>query len=50
MGKAICDLLQTHRIVANDRDVRDIRIVWDESVEPGRVQVEIRAIERVEAA
>jgi Holliday junction resolvase RusA-like endonuclease len=49
LGKGICDLLQAHQIVTNDRDIRDIRIVWDESIEPGRVRVEARVIEKVAA-
>jgi Holliday junction resolvase RusA-like endonuclease len=46
LSKAIGDLLQAHRVVANDRDIADIRITWDHNnIEPGRVRVEARAIE-----
>jgi crossover junction endodeoxyribonuclease RusA len=46
LSKAICDILQAHRIVANDRDITDIRLTWDAGVEPGKVLVELRGIER----
>jgi crossover junction endodeoxyribonuclease RusA len=46
LSKAICDILQTHQVVANDRDITDIRLTWDASIEPGRVQVQIREIAR----
>jgi Holliday junction resolvase RusA-like endonuclease len=45
-AKGILDLLQAHGIVKNDRDVVDLRITWDAGIEPGRVLVEARAIER----
>jgi Holliday junction resolvase RusA-like endonuclease len=47
--KAICDILQAHRIVANDRDVHSLAIAWDAGIEPGQVHVEVRPIERAVA-
>jgi Holliday junction resolvase RusA-like endonuclease len=49
IGKALLDLLQAHRIVANDRDVADLRLAWDDGIPAGRVQVEAWAIERAAA-
>jgi Holliday junction resolvase RusA-like endonuclease len=46
LGKALLDLLQAHRVIANDADVADLRIVWDTAIEPGRVRVDVRAIEK----
>jgi Holliday junction resolvase RusA-like endonuclease len=45
-AKGILDLLQAHGIVKNDRDVVDLRITWDATIEAGRVAIEVRAIER----
>lgn len=49
-GKGILDLIQSLGIVDNDRNVSDLRLAWDTGIEPGRVQVEIRAIETDAAA
>ena len=46
IAKAICDLLQAHAVIDNDVNVGDLRIVWDDSIAAGRVQVEAWAIER----
>jgi Holliday junction resolvase RusA-like endonuclease len=45
-AKQVLDLLQHHEVIANDKLVDDIRTVRDVSVEPGRVLIEVTAIER----
>jgi Holliday junction resolvase RusA-like endonuclease len=48
-AKGVLDLLQSHQVIANDKLVADLRIVRDAGVEPGRVQVEVRATASGEA-
>jgi crossover junction endodeoxyribonuclease RusA len=48
-GKGILDLMQSLGIIDNDRNVADLRLAWDSNVEPGRVVVEIKEIERAAA-
>jgi Holliday junction resolvase RusA-like endonuclease len=49
LAKAICDLMQAHGVIDNDAAVKDLRLTWDDSIEPGRVRVEAWAIERAAA-
>jgi Holliday junction resolvase RusA-like endonuclease len=44
-AKQVLDLLQHHQIIANERLVADIRTLRDDTVEAGRVRVELRTIE-----
>lgn len=46
LSKALLDLMQGVGIVDNDRDVVDLHLAWDNTVPDGRVQVELRSIER----
>jgi hypothetical protein len=39
------ELLQTHRVIRNDKDVANLQIKLDTTIEPRRVRVEIRALE-----